>query len=54
MILVKMVKNLDGILKFYSLLDDPIIKTFIECVEHSRYKDTALKKFKKKLELKYK
>ena len=46
-------KRMNGILKFYSLLDDPIIKMFIECVEHSRYKDTALKKFKKKLELKY-
>jgi len=26
----------------------------MDCIEHSRYKDTLLKKFKKRVELKYK
>ena len=46
-------KRMDGILKFISLLKHPIIKILMNCIEHSRYKDTALKKFKKQLELKY-
>lgn len=47
-------KRMDGILKFISLLNNPIIKILIDCIEHSRYKDTALKKFIKQLKLKYK
>jgi hypothetical protein len=45
---------MDGILKFYSLRNDPLIKLLIDCIDHSRYKDTARKKFNKKVELKYK
>lgn len=47
-------KRMDGILKFYSLRNDPLIKLLIDTMDHSRYKDTALKKFNKKVELKYK
>ena len=39
--------RMDAILKFHSLKDDKIIKDLMECIEHSRYKDTALKKFNK-------
>lgn len=39
--------RMDAILKFYSLKNDKIIKDLMECVEHSRYKDTALTKFNK-------
>lgn len=46
--------RMNGILKFYSLMNDPLIKLLIQCIDHSRYKDTALKKFNKKVELKYK
>jgi len=46
-------KRMNSILKFYSLREDPIIKTLMDCIEHSRYKDTALKKFNKKIEIKY-
>ena len=46
--------RMDSILKFYSLLDHPIIKILTECIEHSRYKETTLKKFEKQIELKYK
>jgi len=40
-------KRMDAILKFHSLKDDKIIKDLMECIEHSRYKDTALTKFNK-------
>ena len=46
--------RMNGILKFYSLMNDPLIKLLIQSIDHSRYKDTALKKFNKKVELKYK
>lgn len=47
-------KRMDGILKFNSLTEDPLIEILMDCIEHSRYKDTALTKFKKRVELKYK
>ena len=40
-------RRMDAILKFHSLKDDKIIKDLMECIEHSRYKDTALNKFNK-------
>ena len=40
-------KRMDAILKFHSLKDDKIIKDLMECIEHSRYKDTLLNKFNK-------
>ena len=47
-------KRMDGILKFNSLKEDPVIEILMDCIEHSRYKDTTLKKFNKRVELKYK
>ena len=41
--------RMNAILKFYAMLQDPIIQLLIECIQSSRYKDTALKKFIKKL-----
>jgi len=46
--------RMDAILKFYSMLNHPIVKILTECIQHSRYKDTTLQKFKKQIELKYK
>jgi len=51
---VKGKKRMDGILKFNSLKKDPLIEILMDCIDHSRYKDTALQKFKKRVELKYK
>ena len=47
-------KRMNGILKFNSMIKDPLIQILIDCIEHSRYKDTTLEKFKKRVELKYK
>ena len=47
-------KRMNGILKFNSMKEDPLIQILIDCIEHSRYKDTTLEKFKKRVELKYK
>ena len=47
-------KRMDGILKFYSLRNNPVMEILMDSIEHSRYKDTALKKFNKEIELKYK
>ena len=44
---------MDSILKFYSLINEPDIQCLIDCIDHSRYKDSAIKKFNKKIELKY-
>ena len=41
------------ILKFNSFKDEKIIKDLMYCIEHSRYKDTLLKKFNKMIEIKY-
>jgi len=46
--------RMDGILKFNSMKEDPLIEILMDCIEHSRYKDTVLTKFKKRVELKYK
>jgi len=46
--------RMDAILKFNSMVNDPLIEILRDCVDHSRYKDTALKKFRKQVELKYK
>ena len=46
--------RMDALLKFHSQVKNPLIQILMDCVDHSRYKDTALKKFKKQVELKYK
>ena len=46
--------RMDAILKFYALRNNPMIQLMIESVNHSRYRDTAIQKFTKKIELKYK
>ena len=50
---IKGKKRMDSILKFYSLLDHPMIQILTECIIHSRYKDTTLNKFNKKIKIKY-
>uniref|UniRef100_A0A6C0BS30 Glycosyltransferase n=1 Tax=viral metagenome TaxID=1070528 RepID=A0A6C0BS30_9ZZZZ len=45
--------RMDSILKFYSLINEPDIQCLMDCIDHSRYKDSAIKKFNKKIELKY-
>lgn len=40
-------KRMNSILKFNSLKNDKVIIDLMECIEHSRYKDTTLEKFVK-------
>ena len=47
-------QRMNAILKFHSYMNNPIIKILIECIDHSRYRETALIKFEKKIKAKYK
>ena len=46
--------RMDSILKFHSLRNEPLMKILIECIDHSRTKESAMKKFIKQVKLKYK
>ena len=46
--------RMDSILKFHSLRNEPLIKILIECINHSRTKESTMKKFIKQVKLKYK
>jgi len=46
--------RMDSILKFNSVKNNPLILILIECINSSRKSETAMKKFIKKVKLKYK